>query len=140
MLKKLLAILLTTGILFTSYLYFKERQAVQNFRNKEEIMPILTQNPEEEGDFKEFVIEGSNFKFEPDEIKVKMGDRVRVRFKNLDGGHDFVMEEFGVATRVINGGEDDVVEFVAEKKGQFEYHCSVNGHRQLGMRGKLIID
>jgi plastocyanin len=29
---------------------------------------------------------------------------------------------------------------VADKKGTFEYYCSVGQHRALGMKGKLVVE
>lgn len=91
------------------------------------------------GEVKEFVVEGNNFKFAPTTLTVKKGDRVRVVFKNTGGLHDFVIDEFQVATKQIQGNTEDVVEFVADKAGQFEYYCSVGQHRQMGMKGTLTV-
>ncbi len=32
------------------------------------------------------------------------------------------------------------VEFTADKKGTFEYYCSVGEHRVNGMKGKFIVE
>lgn len=88
---------------------------------------------------KEFTVTGSNFSFDPKEIKVKKGDTVKVTFKNADGMHDFVIDELNVKTKQIKGGEEETVEFVADQAGTFEYYCSVGQHRQNGMVGKLIV-
>src|SRR3989344_7157827 len=82
-----------------------------------------------EGTVKEFTVEGSPFKFVPNVIKVKKGDTVRVTFKNVTGNHDFVIDEFEVQTNQIGEGEEEEVEFVADKVGTFEYYCSVGNHR-----------
>ena len=85
-------------------------------------------------------VEGSNFKFVPAEIKVKKGQKVVVMFKNVGGFHDFVVDEFKAKTKQIKNGEEDRVEFVADKVGSFEYYCSVGEHREMGMVGKLIVE
>ncbi len=85
-------------------------------------------------------VEGSNFAFAPSEIKVKKGQKVVVVFKNVGGLHDFVIDEFKAQTKQIKNGEQDMVEFVADKVGTFEYYCSVGQHRQMGMVGKLIVE
>lgn len=92
-----------------------------------------------DGEVKVFTIEGSNFKFLPNSMTVKKGDTVRVVFKNTGGFHDFVIDEFNVATKQINGGSEETVEFVADKAGSFEYYCSVGSHRQMGMVGTLTV-
>ena len=91
-------------------------------------------------DVKEFTITGSNFSFSDEEIRVNEGDTVRVTFVNSEGTHDWKLDEFGAATKVLNGGGQDTVEFVANKKGSFEYYCSVGTHRQMGMKGTLIVE
>lgn len=95
-----------------------------------------------EANLQSFEIEGKPFEFSIKEIRVKEGDRVRITFKNTEGMHDWVIDEFNARTRQIQAGESETVEFVANKKGTFEYYCSVgNGyHRQQGMIGKLIVE
>jgi nitrosocyanin len=88
---------------------------------------------------KEFTVNGSNFAFDPKTITVNKGDTVKITFKNVGGMHDFKLDEFNVATNKINGGESDTVTFVADKAGSFEYYCSVGTHRQMGMKGTLIV-
>ena len=72
-------------------------------------------------------------------MSVSKGDKVKIIFKNTGGFHDFTIDEFGVRTKRINGGEEDTIEFVADKSGTFEYYCSVGDHRTLGMRGTLTV-
>jgi plastocyanin len=92
------------------------------------------------GAVKEFTVTGSNFMFDPSQMRVKLGDRVRVTFVNAGGTHDWKIDEFNVGTKVIQGGQQETVEFVADRAGQFEYYCSVGTHRQMGMRGTLTVE
>lgn len=89
---------------------------------------------------KEFTVTASNFKFDPSQIQVKKGETVRIVFKNNGGSHDFRLDEFKASTKVIQGGQQETIEFVADKTGQFEYYCSVGNHRQMGMKGTLVVD
>lgn len=88
---------------------------------------------------KSFTVTGGNFKFAPAAITVKQGDKVRITFKNEDGFHDWKIDEFNAATKKINAGAEETIEFVADKKGSFEYYCSVGSHRQMGMKGTLVV-
>ena len=97
-------------------------------------------SPETMTDIKEFTVFASNFKFSVNEIKVKKGDKVRIIFKNEGGTHDWVLDEFTAKTDRVQSGQSDTVEFVADKTGTFEYYCSVGSHRQMGMKGKLIVE
>lgn len=89
---------------------------------------------------KEFTVTGAAFKFNPTEIRVKKGDRVKVTFKSVGGFHDFVVDEYGVATKQLASGQEEVVEFTADKAGTFEFYCSVANHRAMGMKGNLIVE
>ncbi|MDQ5952387.1 MAG: plastocyanin, partial [Patescibacteria group bacterium] len=70
---------------------------------------------------------------------VQKGDTVRIIFKNEDGFHDLKIDEFNVATKQIQGGAEETVEFVADKAGTFEYYCSVGKHRDMGMKGTITV-
>lgn len=89
---------------------------------------------------KEFTVEGQPFSFTPNTITVKQGDTVTIVFKNIKGMHDFKIDEFDVATKKAAEGESDTVQFLADKKGSFEYYCSVGHHRAMGMKGTLIVE
>ncbi len=88
---------------------------------------------------KEFTVNGGNFYFKPATITVKLGDTVKINFVNDAGTHDFVIDELGVRTPRIAGGQSASVQFVANKAGSFEYYCSVGEHRSMGMKGTLVV-
>jgi plastocyanin len=92
------------------------------------------------GPVKTFTVTGKPFSFSPSEIKVKKGDMVKIIFKNTEGIHDWVIDEFNARTPKIQAGQSAEIQFVADKKGTFEYYCSVGSHRQQGMKGKLIVE
>jgi plastocyanin len=89
---------------------------------------------------KQFTISGDNFSFSPTAITVKQGDRVQITFKNNNGFHDFVIDEYGVATKQAQSPATEVLEFTADKLGSFEYYCSVGTHRAMGMKGTLLVE
>lgn len=95
---------------------------------------------------KTFVLTGEHFKFMMNglnnpEIKVKQGERIRIEFSSVQGLHDFVIDEFNVATSRVGDTDGQVfAEFIADKKGTFEYYCSVGEHRANGMKGNLIVE
>lgn len=93
-----------------------------------------------ESKIKTFTIEGSNYKFKPAEMRVKKGDKVKIIFKNVEGIHDLTIGEFNVATKQIKDGSEESMEFTADKTGTFEFYCSVGKHRELGMKGSLIVE
>lgn len=85
-------------------------------------------------------VDGGAFYFNPNEIVVKKGNKVKVIFSNVEGMHDFAIDEFNVKTERINAGQTTTVEFTASEAGIFEYYCSVGDHRAKGMRGTLIVE
>lgn len=89
---------------------------------------------------KTFTVAGKNYSFTPSEIRVKKGDKVKIVFTNSGGFHDWVIDEFNARTKQIGSGQTDTVEFVADKVGTFEYYCSVGNHRQMGMKGNLVVE
>lgn len=89
---------------------------------------------------KTFEVVGEPFFFSIKEMKVKQGDTVRVVFTNKEGFHDWVIDEFGGKTKQLAAGQSETIEFVADKKGTFEYYCSVGAHRANGMVGNLIVE
>ncbi len=87
-----------------------------------------------------FEVDGSNFKFSPNVLTVNEGDTVKIVFKNTQGFHDFVIDEFNVKSKTIQANQTDELTFVASKKGTFEFYCSVGNHRTMGMVGKLTVN
>jgi len=105
------------------------------------VVPTPTQQVQgETASVKEFTVDGTNFAFNPSEIRVKKGDTVKIVFKDDDGQHNLVIDGYNVSTNLIGPGSQDTIEFVADTVGEFEYYCSVGSHRALGMSGKLIVE
>ncbi|HLD04455.1 MAG TPA: cupredoxin domain-containing protein [Candidatus Nanoarchaeia archaeon] len=81
-----------------------------------------------------------NFQFEPSIIEVKKGDKVRIIAKSIEGNHGLHLDSNDLAVELpLN--EERIIDFVAEKPGVYEFHCSTpcgSGHR--GMKGKLIVN
>ncbi|OGK19119.1 hypothetical protein A3G67_02500 [Candidatus Roizmanbacteria bacterium RIFCSPLOWO2_12_FULL_40_12] len=99
-----------------------------------------TGEAKDESNVKTVTVEGKPFSLTPSQIKVKQGDTVRIVFKNTGGIHDWVLDEFDARTKQLSAGESETIEFVADKKGSFEYYCSVGNHRQMGMKGTLVVE
>jgi len=87
------------------------------------------------GETKEFTIEASNFDFNLKEIKVNQGDTVKITLKSTEGVHAVQIDGYGDEIK-----EGKTITFVADKKGEFEYICSIfcgEGHGE--MVGKLVV-
>lgn len=104
------------------------------------LLALLSAQDAGAGPVREITITNRGMKFTTDEIRVNQGDRVRITYRNSGGVHDFVIDEFNVRTKQISAGKSDSVEFTADRKGVFEFYCSVGNHRQIGMFGKFIVE
>lgn len=92
-----------------------------------------------QGAVKEFTVTGTNYRYDPNILTVNKGDTVKITFKDSDGHHNLVVDGYNQNTNTINSGDSDTIQFVADKTGEFEYYCSVDSHRQLGMKGTLVV-
>jgi nitrite reductase (NO-forming) len=74
-------------------------------------------------------------------LRVAVGDIVQVGLVNNDGiEHDVIFPDFNAGTdRVARKGASSVTVFRAGTAGEFAYFCSLPGHRQAGMEGKLTV-
>ena len=103
-------------------------------------MPVPGENVDEMVASREFTLEAKNFSFSLSEIRVKQGETVHITLKNTEGTHDWKLDEFSAATKVLQIGQEETIEFVADKVGSFEYYCSIGNHRAQGMVGTLVVE
>jgi nitrite reductase (NO-forming) len=75
-------------------------------------------------------------------LTVQTGDTVTVTVINGDPVlHDLVIEAFNVTTGELTAqGQEGTVTFVADRPGEFEYFCSIPGHREIGMSGLIVVE
>ncbi|MBI3120283.1 MAG: cupredoxin domain-containing protein [Candidatus Kerfeldbacteria bacterium] len=89
---------------------------------------------------KTFTMNGANFEFSDTELRVEKDDRVKITFTSTQGIHDWSLPAFSATTETVSAGGTTSVEFTADRKGTFEFFCSVGDHRALGMTGTLIVE
>jgi cytochrome c oxidase subunit II len=80
------------------------------------------------------------FAFEPSEIEVTVGERVRLSVRTADGVHGLEIKKFNVNKKVPRGGEPITIDFIASTSGEFPILCSEycgKGHE--AMKGKLVV-
>jgi len=82
---------------------------------------------------------GFAYGFSPSTIEVNKGDTVKITFISTDLSHNFVIENYNVGTSILSKSESQTIQFVVDKAGTFTFYCSIPGHRQEGMIGKLIV-
>jgi heme/copper-type cytochrome/quinol oxidase subunit 2 len=99
------------------------------------------------------------FEFTPNEIHVKVGERVQIRLQSADRAHGLKLSiypegasENEAAGLVFDHPQNDakvekhkerVIEFLAARPGTYDFKCSVQcsmGHGHDRMTGKLIVE
>jgi len=89
---------------------------------------------------KEFSMTAKQWSFDPEVITVKQGDKVRLKINSIDVTHGFALPDFNVKVDLVPNKEE-TVEFVADKKGEFAFFCSVLcGAGYQDMKGKLVVE
>ncbi|HZX44305.1 MAG TPA: cupredoxin domain-containing protein [Candidatus Nanoarchaeia archaeon] len=84
-------------------------------------------------DTTEIKVSAFRFGYSPEVVTVSKGDKVKLVIDNTDTTHGIRIPELGLAG-------NEVIEFTADKTGEFTWYCNVmcgSGHSQ--MKGKLII-
>ncbi|TIS85829.1 copper-containing nitrite reductase [Mesorhizobium sp.] len=72
---------------------------------------------------------------------VHEGETVQVNLINGEGAqHDVVVDQYAARSAIVSGkNASSTFSFVASKVGEFDYFCSIPGHRQAGMEGLLRV-
>mgnify|MGYP001605693911 CR=1 FL=1 len=92
-----------------------------------------TGNAIKESEIKEFTVKAFRFGYTPDTITVNKGDKVKITIDNTDTLH-------GIRIPDLNIKGNDVIEFTAEKTGEFDWYCAnMCGKEHMQMKGKLIV-
>lgn len=75
------------------------------------------------------------------DLNVNAEEMVRVALVNGDGiPHDLALTDLNAhSAPALTEAQTTEVVFRASKAGEFVYYCTVAGHRQIGMEGKLIV-
>jgi nitrite reductase (NO-forming) len=74
-------------------------------------------------------------------LQVPAGAAVAITLINGDAGeHDLVVPDFQAASaRLRATGAQTTLQFTADKPGTFPYFCTLPGHREAGMEGRLVV-
>ena len=74
-------------------------------------------------------------------LTVHEGEVVQINLINDEGAeHDVVVDQYAARSdRVLGKGASSTLSFTADRPGDFTYFCSVPGHREAGMQGRLEV-
>lgn len=83
---------------------------------------------------------GADGSWSRDVIRIKQGERVRVRLTSSDVVHGFALKAYGFMEDEVYPGRVKTIEFVADKAGTFTFTCTVICHvNHRHMEGLLTV-
>ncbi len=89
---------------------------------------------------KTFEVKADDYKFIPDTIAVKQGDRVIIKAIAVDRDHGLGIKAFHI-DKLLPKGKWVTIEFTPDMKGEFKIHCTKYcGWKHFLMTGKLIVE
>lgn len=86
-----------------------------------------------EGDVRIVDVVITDWSFTPATVTAKQGEKVQLRFKDVEGIHSLLVADLGINVRV-SPGETTAVDLATDKTGTFEGRCGVPcgpGHRDM---------
>jgi len=81
---------------------------------------------------------GRSFEFEPGEITAQVGEDLAIVLTSEDGLHDFTVDELDAHVEAEDG--TSVGGLRADEPGRYTFYCSIEGHREAGMEGVLMVE
>ena len=94
---------------------------------------------QDQGQVREFTVNGHNYAFSPASIQVNKNDLVKITFTAQDIPHSFVIEEYRIVKRA-SAGQTVTFEFRADREGNFTYFCSLTQDAKCrDMKGILTV-
>src|SRR5688572_20125807 len=92
------------------------------------------------GDPRVVEVVAKRFAFEPSQIDVTVGERVRLVVRSADGVHGIEIKKFKVNKVIPRGSTPVTIEFTASEAGRFEILCSEYcGEMHDEMKGTLVV-
>jgi cytochrome c oxidase subunit II len=79
----------------------------------------------------------SHYQFSPARIEMKMGERVRLNLKSIDGPHGFSGRALGVDVKIPADGSTVSIDLAPPQPGTYIIQCSQycgRGHKAMGAR------
>jgi cytochrome c oxidase subunit 2 len=85
-------------------------------------------------------VTAKEFSFNPAKLTVKAGVPARIVLKNIGSiEHDLTVDDAAFKLTVGIGGSKEK-DLKADKPGTYEFHCSIAGHKDAGMKGELTVE
>lgn len=88
---------------------------------------------------REIEVTGTSLAFDPEEITVAAGEDVTIVLTADDILHDFTVED-AEGHVAADAGETASGGLRIDEPGTYTFYCSVEGHREAGMEGTLVVE
>lgn len=91
----------------------------------------------------DFRIELGDLYYAPDTITAKAGTTISIQLVGLSGAHDFAIDELNVKSNLLFAQDQQIIfiDIPADASGKtFEFYCTIEGHKDAGMVGSLVIE
>ena len=85
-------------------------------------------------------ITASRYRFEPDVIEVRQGERVVLVVRSADTNHGIAIKELGVKAKIPEGGSPVSIELATDRPGTYTVSCAQycgSGHSK--MKARLVV-
>ena len=90
-----------------------------------------------------FPIVETDYKITPNVITVNAGDTVVLNIWNHGQvGHDVYVDApnpYARVSSIVSPGQNSTLTFTAPPSGNYTYYCNVDGHKDFGMTGTLVV-
>lgn len=117
----------------------KAEDDLSGYRNMtaKEILDKLNEEKgfKEKNPLREVEMIAESYNFEPNEVKAKKGDKLRLKIVSVDTNHSIRIPSFFVERDIVYG-KNTTIEFIADKKGEFIFYSTEDDN----MKGKIIVD
>lgn len=85
-------------------------------------------------------VEMQDIAFAETTLTVPANTEITINLTNTGAAvHNFTIDELGVSSGDYSSGQTGQVTFNTGAPGEYEYYCSIPGHKEAGMVGKLIV-
>lgn len=84
-------------------------------------------------------VTANDFAFTPERITASVGEAIAIDLTSVDIAHDLNVDAFDGHV-YAEAGDTATGGFTASAAGEFDFYCSIPGHREAGMEGTLVVE
>ena len=89
----------------------------------------------------EITVIAEQFSFKPATVEAEGGAPITITFANKGAlSHNLTFPGLDAKTKTIQSGDTVTVTLAPKKPGTYPFVCTVSGHKQAGMKGKLVVE